>query len=186
MTTLDDFYGDGSASNTPECSFCGSQDGKLIVAIRDHYGPTHWHHVACKAKDDANKGTPITPTWDEAMDATFNDPLIDGHEMQADFNAEIQAEAASGLPQLCQCGELAQDDARKGTPIMPTWARRWGAMGGFICYTCRAEIVDSVIEADVSPVEVRFYCEGCFTQAQSAKLSPEDVDYTASQYQTIY
>lgn len=39
----------------------------------------------------------------------FNDPLIDGHETQADFEAEMQAEADSGLPQLCNCGELVQD-----------------------------------------------------------------------------
>lgn len=70
MTTLDDFYGDGSEDNTPECSFCGGQDGKLIVSVSDAYGPTHWHHEACKAQDDAKKGTPITPTWDEAMDNT--------------------------------------------------------------------------------------------------------------------
>ena len=34
----------------------------------------------------------------------FNDPLIDGHETQADFEAEIQAEADSGLPQLTSEG----------------------------------------------------------------------------------
>ncbi len=73
MATLDDFYGDGSADNTPECSFCGSQDGKLIVGVSDAYGPTHWHHAACKAQSDAGAealaATTIAPTWDEAMDA---------------------------------------------------------------------------------------------------------------------
>lgn len=69
MTTLDDFFGDGSAENTPECCFCGGTEGDLIVSVEDAYGPTHWHHVACLAADEAKKGTPITPTWDEAMDA---------------------------------------------------------------------------------------------------------------------
>lgn len=68
MTTLDDFFG-SSDDAVEECLFCGGQAGKLIVAISDAYGPTHWHHKACKAADDAKKGTPITPTWDEAIDA---------------------------------------------------------------------------------------------------------------------
>lgn len=85
MTTLEDFYGDDSAHNTPECSFCGGK-GELIVSVSDVYGPTHWHHEKCKIQDDAAKGTPITPTWDEAMDAaqmndriesTFSQWLID-------------------------------------------------------------------------------------------------------------
>lgn len=37
------------------------------------------------------------------------DNIIDGHEAQSDFYDEIQAEADSGLPQFCECGELAQD-----------------------------------------------------------------------------
>jgi hypothetical protein len=61
MTTLDDFFGDGSADNTPECSFCGGQDGELIVSVSDHYGPTHWHHEVCKAQDDASKDQILTP-----------------------------------------------------------------------------------------------------------------------------
>jgi hypothetical protein len=68
--TLSDFFG---SSDDPivECSFCGQGEeaGPLVVGIRDAYGPTHWHHVACKEAADATKGTPITPTWDEAMDA---------------------------------------------------------------------------------------------------------------------
>lgn len=133
VTTLDDFYGDGSADNTPECSFCGNRSGKLIVSISDHYGPTHWHHAACKARSDARgqalAATTIAPTWDEAMDGS-------------------------------QAGEKS------------------------ICYTCRVEIVGNVIEVSVSPIEIHFHCEGCFAQLQNAKLS-SDVDYLASQYQTI-
>ncbi len=67
-TTINDFFGDGSADNVPECSFCGETDGELVVSVSDHYGPTHWHHETCRAEDNARKGTPITPTWDEAMD----------------------------------------------------------------------------------------------------------------------
>lgn len=37
------------------------------------------------------------------------DGIIDGHEVQSDFYDEMQAEADSGLPQLCVCGELFQD-----------------------------------------------------------------------------
>lgn len=66
--TLDDFFGDGGADNIPECSFCGDKEGELIVSVQDAYGPTHWHHAACEAADSAKKGTPITPTWDEAID----------------------------------------------------------------------------------------------------------------------
>jgi hypothetical protein len=33
----------------------------------------------------------------------FNDPLIDGHFNQADFESEIQLEADSALPPLCVC-----------------------------------------------------------------------------------
>ncbi len=69
MTTLDYFFG-SSDEAVEECSFCGDQNGKLIVSVSDIYGPTHWHHKACKAADDAKKGTVIIPTWDEAMDAT--------------------------------------------------------------------------------------------------------------------
>ncbi len=72
MTTLDDFYGDGSTDNSPECSFCGRADGsKLIVSVQDHSGTTHWHHEVCKQTDDARKGTPLTPTWDETMEINF-------------------------------------------------------------------------------------------------------------------
>jgi hypothetical protein len=69
MSVLDDFFGDGSADNTPECSFCGKGEevAPLVVSIQDAYGPTHWHHTACK-EDNATKGTPIIPTWDEAME----------------------------------------------------------------------------------------------------------------------
>jgi hypothetical protein len=70
MTVLDDFFGDGAADNTPECSFCGGIDGELIVSISDAYGPTHWHHQTCKADADIKKGTPIPPTWEETMDET--------------------------------------------------------------------------------------------------------------------
>lgn len=69
MTTLDEFFGDGSEESIPECSFCGGIEGELVVSIKDAYGPTHWHHAACKGADDAKKGIPLTPTWDEAMDA---------------------------------------------------------------------------------------------------------------------
>ncbi len=68
MSTLDDFFGDGSDGEViPECSFCGEIEGELIASIQDAYGPTHWHHKACKEYDATTKGTPITPTWDEAM-----------------------------------------------------------------------------------------------------------------------
>lgn len=67
-STLNDFFGDGSADNIPECLFCGGTEGELVVSISDHYGPTHWHHVACEEAANAKKGTPVTPTWDEAMD----------------------------------------------------------------------------------------------------------------------
>jgi len=70
MSTLDDFFGDGSADNTPECSFCGGIDGELVVSVQDAYGPTHWHHKACEEADTAKKGTSITSTWDEAIDNT--------------------------------------------------------------------------------------------------------------------
>ncbi len=69
MSTLDDFFGDGSEDSTPECSFCGQQDGELIVSIQDASGPTHWHHADCRVADDTRKGTLIVPTWDEAIDA---------------------------------------------------------------------------------------------------------------------
>ncbi len=65
--TLSDFFGDGSSDNTPECSFCGETEGELIVSVQDACGPTHWHHMACKEADDAKKGKPLTPTWDEAI-----------------------------------------------------------------------------------------------------------------------
>ena len=43
-------------------------------------------------------------------DTLFRDPLVDGHEAQADFEAEIQAEADSGLPPICPlCRDLSQD-----------------------------------------------------------------------------
>jgi hypothetical protein len=47
----------------------------------------------------------------------FNDPLIDGHENQAYFEAEIQAEAVSGLPQLTpeQITQLTNDPQIKAT-----------------------------------------------------------------------
>lgn len=81
--TLDDFFGDGSVDNIPECSFCGKAEGELIVSIQDAYGPTHWHHAACKIADDAKKGTSITPTWDEAMSQPSNTGAeLDGYEMK--------------------------------------------------------------------------------------------------------
>ena len=64
--TLDDFFGDGLEESAPECSFCGGKDDELIVSIQDAYGPTHWHHAACQAQDDATKGKTLIPTWDEA------------------------------------------------------------------------------------------------------------------------
>lgn len=67
MKTLDDFFG-SSDEAIEECSFCGETEGELIVSVRDACGPTHWHHADCKAENDAAKGTPITPTWDEAVD----------------------------------------------------------------------------------------------------------------------
>jgi hypothetical protein len=98
-TTLDDFFGDSSENNVPKCSFCSGIDGDLIVSVKDAYGPTHWHHAACKEADGAKKGIIQRPTWDETMD-----------EDQAEFYAEMQAEADSGLPQLCgYCGGLSQD-----------------------------------------------------------------------------
>lgn len=44
MSTLDDFFRDGSADNGPVCSFCGSIEGELVVGVSDAYSPTHWHH----------------------------------------------------------------------------------------------------------------------------------------------
>lgn len=84
MTTLDDFYGDGSADNTPECSYCGGQDGKLVVSISDHYGPTRWHHEECKAQDDARTGMTLKPTWDEAVDEAVEN-LGNGKVRNADL-----------------------------------------------------------------------------------------------------
>ncbi len=63
--TLDDFFGDGSADDIPECSFCGKAEGELIVGVRDANGPTHWHHTACKGKT-------LIPTWDEATEIMIN------------------------------------------------------------------------------------------------------------------
>ena len=70
--TLDDFFGDGSEESVPECSFCGDKGGELIVGVRDAYGPTHWHHAACQAQDDATKGKTLIPTWDEATEIMIN------------------------------------------------------------------------------------------------------------------
>jgi len=36
-----------------------------MLTLDDFFGDGS---VACKAADDATKGTPITPTWDEAME----------------------------------------------------------------------------------------------------------------------
>ena len=55
MSTLDDFFRDGSAQDGPVCSFCGSIEGELVVGVSDHMRPTHWHHKACKDQDDARK-----------------------------------------------------------------------------------------------------------------------------------
>lgn len=55
MSTLDDFFRDGSADNGPVCSFCGSIEDELVVGGSDAYGSTHWHHKACKDQDDARK-----------------------------------------------------------------------------------------------------------------------------------
>ncbi len=60
----------------------------------------------------------------------FNDPLVDGQERQADFEAEIQAEADSGLPQLCVCdfpngsATVAQREKMEG---------HYNEVGGFCC-----------------------------------------------------
>jgi hypothetical protein len=55
MSVLDDFFGDGSADNTPECTYCGGKDGNLIVSVRDANGPTHWHHEECEEKARAER-----------------------------------------------------------------------------------------------------------------------------------
>ncbi|KKN15652.1 hypothetical protein LCGC14_0983880 [marine sediment metagenome] len=81
-STLDDFFGDGSEESVPECSFCGEAEGELIVGVQDAYGPTHWHHATCKAKDDATKGTPLTPTWDEAMEISIGGGIINRAEVR--------------------------------------------------------------------------------------------------------
>lgn len=49
-------------------------------------------------------------TLDKAM---FNDPQIDGYEDQADFYAEIQAEAVSGLPTPEEVTQLTIDEANE-------------------------------------------------------------------------
>lgn len=66
---LEKLFLEGIADDIPECSFCGKGwiKGELTVSVQDANGPTHWHHAACKAQDDAGKGT---PTWDEAMDVS--------------------------------------------------------------------------------------------------------------------
>ncbi len=70
MSTLDDFYGD-SKTATKECSYCGKGEEveALVVSVSDAYGPTHWHHAACKAESDAKrKPATLRPTWDESVD----------------------------------------------------------------------------------------------------------------------
>jgi hypothetical protein len=67
MFELNDFFG-SSDEAVKECCFCGSTDGELIVGVEDASGPTHWYHEACQIEDDAKKGIPLRPTWDEAMD----------------------------------------------------------------------------------------------------------------------
>jgi hypothetical protein len=81
MTTLNDFFGSSNEA-TPECSFCGGTEGELIVSVSDAYGPTHWHHQACKDDDDDSKGSQVMPTWDEAMDDPEIDPKV-AHQIQA-------------------------------------------------------------------------------------------------------
>lgn len=56
--TFADFFG---GSDEPECLYCGGQDGKLIVSIRDDATgePTHWHHEECKAQADAKHAAEV-------------------------------------------------------------------------------------------------------------------------------
>lgn len=61
----------------------------------------------------------------------FNDPLIDGHEDQAEFEVEIQEEADSGLPQLCVC-----DFSNRSEMTMEQWEAvdgHFNQAGGFCC-----------------------------------------------------
>lgn len=56
-STLDDFFG-SSETAVVECLYCGGTDGKLIAAIFDNNGPTHYCHSECKTKAQAERSAP--------------------------------------------------------------------------------------------------------------------------------